>query len=161
MKSFRGSEDVLLPLMGWRLYRCSRITGIHRLLSVLYRSIFCQQQLQRPEQELVPWSGWSDPRASAAGVPPPPSQLSQEAHAGFAHVASMLVGQGIVDPAGEQHLTSVIVEFFEARMVSALQLLENLSLSHRDMLWWPHLWWDNTSVPEGSSISHVKYKFRM
>ena len=66
-------------------------------------------------------SGWSDPRASAAGVPPPPSQLSKEAHAGFAHVASMLVGQGIVDPAGEQHLTSVIVEFFEARMVSVSQ----------------------------------------
>jgi len=32
----------------------------------------------------------------------------------------MLAGQGIVDPAGEQHLTSVLVDFFEARMVSYL-----------------------------------------
>ena len=73
------------------------------------------------ETDAVP--GWSDPRASAAGVPPPPSQLSKEAHAGFAHVASMLAGQGIVDPAGEQHLTSVIVEFFETRMVSTVHSL--------------------------------------
>ena len=56
-------------------------------------------------------------------MPPPPSQLSKEAHAGFAHVASMLAGQGIVDPAGEQHLTSVIVEFFETRMVSTVHSL--------------------------------------
>ena len=62
-------------------------------------------------------TGWLDPKGPAAGVPPPPSQLSQEAHAGFAHVATMLKGQGIVDPAGDQHLTSVLVEFFEARMV--------------------------------------------
>lgn len=59
-------------------------------------------------------AGWNNPKG---GVPPPPSQLSKETHAGFAHVASMLVGQGIVDPAGEQHLTSVLVDFFEARMV--------------------------------------------
>ena len=62
-------------------------------------------------------------------MPPPPSQLSKEAHAGFAHVASMLVGQGIVDPAGEQHLTSVIVEFFEARMVSVLQVSDSIAVS--------------------------------
>ena len=62
-------------------------------------------------------AGWLDPKGPAAGVPTPPSQLSREAHAGFAHVATMLKGQGIVDPAGDQHLTSVLVEFFEARMV--------------------------------------------
>ena len=62
-------------------------------------------------------------------MPTPPSQLSKEAHAGFAHVASMLVGQGIMDPAGEQHLTSVIVDFFESRMVSALNMVGILSYS--------------------------------
>ena len=65
----------------------------------------------------MPVTGWLDPKGPAAGGPPPPSQLSREAHAGFAHVATMLKGQGIVDPAGDQHLTSVLVEFFEARMV--------------------------------------------
>ena len=58
-------------------------------------------------------------------MPPPPGQLSKEAHAGFAHVASMLTGQGIVDPLGEQHMTSVIVAFFEARMVSTVHMLDN------------------------------------
>lgn len=32
-------------------------------------------------------------------------------------MATMLTGQGIVDPAGDQHLTAVLVDFFEARMV--------------------------------------------
>ena len=80
-------------------------------------SSFSKRSLALSQRRMGACAGWLDPKGPAAGVPTPPSQLSREAHAGFAHVATMLKGQGIVDPAGDQHLTSVLVEFFEARMV--------------------------------------------
>jgi hypothetical protein len=42
--------------------------------------------------------------------------------AGFGHVATMLVQQGIMDPLGEQHLASTLINFFESRVVRLLEL---------------------------------------
>ena len=72
-------------------------------------------------QLLVRVTGWTDPRGSQQPQQPFPSppatQLSAEAHAGFAHVATMLTQQGIEDPLGEPHLARTLVQFFEGRMV--------------------------------------------
>ncbi|CAL8467476.1 g7014 [Coccomyxa elongata] len=71
--------------------------------------------------------GWTDPRGTQQqqqpqqpSPSPPPSQLSAEAHAGFAHVATMLTQQGIEDPLGEPHLARTLVQFFEGRMADLI-----------------------------------------
>lgn len=81
-------------------------------------------------------TGWTDPRGTQQqqqpqqpSPSPPPSQLSAEAHAGFAHVATMLTQQGIEDPLGEPHLARTLVQFFEGRMVRAV------AVSPRNILW--------------------------
>ena len=68
-------------------------------------------------------------------------------------MASMLVGQGIVDPAGEQHLTSVLVDFFEARMVRLPVMTPALlKLTSADFHYMP-IWCPPANIRESMQIS--------
>ena len=67
-------------------------------------------------------------------TPAPASSMSAEAHAGFAHVAHMLEAQGVIDPFGQAHLTSTLVQFFDARMVRSLSSRLLTGSSHRSCL---------------------------
>jgi hypothetical protein len=88
-------------------------------------------------------AGSTDPRQGAqqAGSAAPASigatgssGMSAEAHAGFAHVAQLLGEQGVVDPAGQGHLTQTLVEFFEGRMVRYHRAADGAVLLQRPLL---------------------------